>query len=108
MPPLRLAAARGAALALGLAVPTLAAAQGSAPAAPAAPAAQSAPSPASDKVVARVDGTPMTEGDLAVAADDPALSLPGVDEAQKRDLLVGYMIDLKLGAKAAEAAKVGE
>ena len=28
-------------------------------------------------------------------------------EEQKRDLLAGYMIDLKLGAKAAEAAKVG-
>ena len=59
------------------------------------------------KVVARVNGAAITEGDLAVAADDPALQLPNVPEAQKRDLLTGYMIDLKLGAKAAEAAKVG-
>jgi peptidyl-prolyl cis-trans isomerase C len=43
-----------------------------------------------------------------VAADDPALQLPNVPEAQKRDLLTGYLIDLKLGAKAAEAAKIGE
>jgi peptidyl-prolyl cis-trans isomerase C len=105
MPPLSLTAARGAVLALGLALPTLVSAQGIAPA---AAAAQPAPSPASDKVVARVDGTPLTEGDLAIAAEDPALSIPGVNEAQKHDLLVGYMIDLKLGAKAAEAAKVGE
>src|SRR3712207_7348897 len=37
----------------------------------------------------------------------PALSLPNMDEAQKRDVIVGYLIDLKTGAKAAEAAKIG-
>ena len=31
-----------------------------------------------------------------------------MSEAQKRDLLIGYLIDLKLGARAAEAAKVGD
>ena len=71
-------------------------------------AAPAASAPSGDTVVARVDGVPITEGDLAVAADDPALQLPGVADAQKRDLLVGYMVDLKLGARAAEAAKVGE
>ena len=60
------------------------------------------------KVVARVNGAAITEGDLAVAADDPALQLPNVPEAQKRDLLTGYLIDLKLGARAAESAKVAE
>jgi peptidyl-prolyl cis-trans isomerase C len=55
-----------------------------------------------------VNGKPVTEGDLAVAADDPALSLPGVGEDQKRELLVGYMTDLKLGAQAAEGAKVAD
>lgn len=60
------------------------------------------------KVIARVNGHDITEGDLAVAAADPALQLPNVPEAQKRDLLTGYLIDLKLGAKAAEAAKVGD
>jgi peptidyl-prolyl cis-trans isomerase C len=59
-------------------------------------------------VIARVNGQTITEGDLAVAAADPALQLPNVPEAQKRDMLTGYLIDLKLGAKAAEAAKVGD
>jgi peptidyl-prolyl cis-trans isomerase C len=71
--------------------------------------AQTAAPPADpSKVVARVNGATITEGDLAVAAADPALQLPNVPEAQKRDLLTGYLIDLKLGAKAAEAAKVAE
>jgi len=70
------------------------------------PAATPAADP--DKVIARVNGQAITEGDLAVAAADPALQLPNVPEAQKRDLLTGYLIDLKLGAKAAEAAKVGD
>ena len=68
------------------------------------------PAPAADpsKVVARVNGIAITEGDLAVAAADPALQLPNLPEAQKRDLLTGYLIDLKLGARAAEAAKVAD
>ena len=73
--------------------------------APSAPAAAPA-DPA--KVIARVNGIAITEGDLAVAAADPALQLPNVPEAQKRDMLTGYLIDLKLGSKAAEAAKVGD
>ena len=101
-------------LALSTALPALATAQGAAapgvPAAsgtsPAAPAAAASKSP--DTVVVRVNGKPVTEGDLAVAADDPALSLPGVGEDQKRDLLVGYMTDLKLGAQAAEGARVAD
>ncbi|MFL5021001.1 MAG: peptidylprolyl isomerase [Microvirga sp.] len=76
---------------------------------PPAPATSPAAVPAVDlaKVIARVNGVDITEGDLALAAEDPALQMPNVPEAQKRDLLTGYMIDLKLGAKAAEAAKVG-
>lgn len=72
------------------------------------PKAQPAAVPAPDTVVAKVNGAPITAGDLAVAGDDPALSLPGVDEDQKKNLLVDYMIDLKVGAQAANAAKVGE
>jgi peptidyl-prolyl cis-trans isomerase C len=90
------------ALALAIAVPAVVGAQTAAPTA--APAA--APSP--DKVVARAEGITVTEGDIALAAEDPALSLPGMSDAQKRDLLVSYMVDLKLGAKAAAAAKVGD
>lgn len=70
----------------------------------AARAEQAAP----DAVVATVNGSKITQGDLAIAADDPALSLPGVDEAGKKNLLVDYMVDLRIGAQAAEAAKIGE
>jgi len=59
-------------------------------------------------VVARVNGQPITEADIAIAEADPALSLPGVSEAQKRDLLIGYLVDLKIGARVADAAKTGE
>ena len=74
--------------------------------APAAAPAAAAVAP--DTVVAKVNGQPITGADIAVAADDPALSLPGVDEAQKKGLLVDYMVDLKVGAQAAEAAKVAD
>jgi len=95
-------------MALGLALPlttSAAIAQTSAPQA-------SAPAPAaaadSAKVVARANGIDITEGDLTIASEDPALQIPGVPDAQKRDLLIGYLIDLKLGAQAAAAAKVGD
>ncbi|MCB8823096.1 peptidylprolyl isomerase [Microvirga rosea] len=92
-------------LALGVALPLAAGpalAQGTAPAAPAAGAQQGS------KVVARVNGQDITEADLAVAAADPALQLPNIPDEQKRELLTSYLIDLKLGAKAAEAAKVSD
>jgi peptidyl-prolyl cis-trans isomerase C len=97
--------ARTSALALALALPSLAVAQQGAPATPPAAAAKPA-SP--DTVVARVNGQPITEADIAIAEADPALSLPGVSEAQKRDLLIGYLVDLKIGARVADAAKTGE
>jgi peptidyl-prolyl cis-trans isomerase C len=93
---------RSSALALFLAVPGMGA-HAQQPAAP-APAAPVAP----ETVMAKVNGAPITQGDLAIAADDPALSLPGVDDAQKRNLLIDYMVDLKVGAQAAEAAKVAD
>ncbi|HEV2604537.1 MAG TPA: peptidylprolyl isomerase [Microvirga sp.] len=96
---------RASLLALGVALPAAALAQ--TPATPPAPTTQAAPADAS-KVVARADGIEITEGDLAIAAEDPALQIPGIGEAQKRDLLIGYLVDLKLGAKAAETAKVGD
>jgi peptidyl-prolyl cis-trans isomerase C len=74
---------------------------------PAGPAAAPAKPADPARVVARVNGQPITEADLAVAAEDPALSIPGANETQKRDILIGYVADLKLGAKAAEDAKLG-
>ncbi len=95
-------------MALSVALPAMAAgfaiAQTGSPV-PTAPAAAPA-EPA--RVVARVDGVDITEGDLALAGADAALQVPGVADAQKRDLLIGYLVDLKIGARAAEAAKVGE
>jgi peptidyl-prolyl cis-trans isomerase C len=68
-----------------------------------------AQSAADDKVVAKVDGMPITEKDLALAAEDLASSLPQTaDPQQKRDYLVGYMVDLKLGARAATQAKIAD
>jgi peptidyl-prolyl cis-trans isomerase C len=97
-------------LALGLA-PALTASAQTPPASAPQPAA-AAPSDAAptspDKVLARADGITVTEGDIALAADDPSLSLPGMTDAQKRDLLINYMVDLKVGARAAEGAKVGD
>ena len=53
---------------------------------------------ADDKVVAKVDGLSITEKDLAMAAEDLGSSIPQTaDAAQKRDYLVGYLVDLKLG-----------
>lgn len=96
---------RASLLALGVALPLAA---GLAVAQTAAPVPAPAAAPAADKVVARVNGLEITEADLALAAEDPALQVPGIPDAQKRDLLIGYLIDLKLGAKAAEEAKIGE
>lgn len=62
-----------------------------------------------DKVLARVDGVPITQGDVEMAVEDLGERLPrGLDDAQKRDYVVGFLVDLRLGAKAAEAAKLGE
>lgn len=87
-----------------LALAGAAAAQAPAPAA-APPAVASAPADPA-RIVARVDGEPITEGDLEIAGEDPALQLQGTDPARRREILVGYLIDLRLGAKAARAAKL--
>lgn len=102
---------RASALALMLAMPGVALAQAPQTVTPptSTPAANTpAAAPSPDTVVASVNGRPITQGDLAIASDDPALSLPGVDDAQKKTLLVDYMVDLRVGAQAAEAAKIGD
>jgi peptidyl-prolyl cis-trans isomerase C len=101
--------ARKSLLALGVAFPLLAgtALAGAALAQTTPPAAPGAAAPVDPtKVIARVNGMDITQGDLAIAAADPALQLPDIPDTQKLDLLAGYLIDLKLGAKAAEASKV--
>lgn len=97
------------ALVLGASVSSLALAQ-TTPAPAEAPAAVvEAPAPVDpNAVVASVDGIVITEGDLALAAEDPALPLPGMDDAQKREVLIGFLVDLKLGARAAEEAALAD
>ena len=96
------------ALALVLALPAAAMAQGAMAQEPAAATGTAAPADAPETVIAKVNGFGITQGDLAIAGDDPALSLPGVDDTAKKGLLVDYMIDLKVGAQAAEGAKIGD
>jgi peptidyl-prolyl cis-trans isomerase C len=59
-------------------------------------------------VVARVDGIEITEADLAIAAEDIGSQMGTIPEAQRRDYLIGYLVDLKIGARAAEAANISD
>ncbi|OJX19831.1 MAG: hypothetical protein BGO82_08685 [Devosia sp. 67-54] len=69
---------------------------------PAAPAA--GPSPTS--VVATVGGQPITEADLAFAAEDLGQDLQQIPQDQIRAVLLAQMIDLKLMAAAGHAANL--
>jgi peptidyl-prolyl cis-trans isomerase C len=62
--------------------------------------------PAPDKVVATVNGAPIKESDLVIAEQDIGGQLQSVPEASRRDYLIRFMADLKLGAQAAEQAKL--
>ncbi len=67
----------------------------------------SAPASAqADKVVARIDGIDITELEISLAGEDLGERIAQVPPAQKRDYLIGYLADLKIGARAAERAKV--
>ncbi|SDR60895.1 peptidyl-prolyl cis-trans isomerase C [Rhizobiales bacterium GAS113] len=61
---------------------------------------------APDKVVATVNGAPIKDSDLVIAEQDLGSQLQSVPEAAKRDYLIRFLADLKLGAQAAEAAKL--
>ena len=72
----------------------------------ASPAFAQADKGIADKVVARVDGTDITEREVALATEDLAERLEQLPEARRRDEVINYLVDLKIGAKAAAAAKV--
>ena len=75
----------------------------------ASPAALAQPAPApTDKVVARVDGIAITERDLALATEDLGERLAQVPAERKRDEVINYLVDLKIGAKAATDAKIAD
>ena len=61
-----------------------------------------------DKVVAKVDGIAITEKDVQLATEDLGERLAQLPEERKRDEVVNYLVDLKLGAKAAAEAKIGD
>jgi peptidyl-prolyl cis-trans isomerase C len=64
---------------------------------------------ADPKVLATVDGQPITEDDLATALSDIGPGLPQKMEGEQRQKYVlDYLIDLKLAAKKAEAQKLDQ
>lgn len=67
-------------------------------AAPAPPAQQAGPG----TIVATVGGEPITEADLAFAAEDIGADLNNIPQDQIRAVLLAQMIDLKLMAQAAD------
>jgi peptidyl-prolyl cis-trans isomerase C len=72
----------------------------------ASPLAQAADTPASDTVIATVNGQPINEGDLAIAEQDLAGQMQSVPEASKHDYLVAFLADLAAGSQAAEEQKL--
>src|SRR5271163_3194458 len=67
------------------------------------------PASADPKVVAKVDGQPITEDDVADAMADIGPGLPQkLEGAARQKYVLDYLIDLKLAAKKAEAGKLTE
>jgi peptidyl-prolyl cis-trans isomerase C len=65
------------------------------------------PASADPKVVAKVDGAPITEDDVADAMADIGPGLPQkLEGAARQKYVLDYLVDLKLAAKKAEADKL--
>ena len=60
------------------------------------------------EVIARVNGTEIRAGDLAIAEEEIGAQMPPIPPEGKRDYLVTYVADIILAAKAAESKKVGD
>ena len=64
---------------------------------------------ADPKVLAKVDGAPITEDDVTDAMADIGPGLPQkLEGAARQKYVLDYLIDLKLAAKKAEADKLDE
>jgi len=61
-----------------------------------------------ETVVATVDGSPITEADLGFAAEDLSQELQQMPPEQRKPFLVRVLIDMKVMAKAGEAAGMAE
>jgi peptidyl-prolyl cis-trans isomerase C len=70
--------------------------------------APTAPAFAEDKVVATINGNPITEGDLAVAESEIGGDMGTMPAAQKRTSLLEFLIDNQLFAQAAEKEKLDQ
>lgn len=72
------------------------------------PAVLATPVWAEDKVVATINGKPVTEADLAVAEGEIGQDMGSMPDDQKRMSLLEFLIDNQLFAEAAENNKLGE
>ena len=63
---------------------------------------------AEDKVVATINGKPITEGDLSVAESEIGSDMGTMPAPQKRMSLLEFLIDNQLFAEAAEGAKLDQ
>jgi peptidyl-prolyl cis-trans isomerase C len=63
---------------------------------------------ADEKVVAPIDGKPITDGDLAVAESEIGSDMGSMPAAQKRASLLEFLIDNQLFAEAAEKEKLDQ
>ncbi len=100
----RRTAGLGAALALVLAAATAAHCQTPPPPADAKEEPKQDPS----TVLAKIDGEPITAGEVDVASEDLEQSMASMTPQQRRDYALNYLIDLKLAARAAEKQNIGD
>ena len=63
---------------------------------------------AEDKVVATINGMPITDADLAIADNEIGADMGSLPPAQKRMSLLEFLIDNQLFAEAADAEKLGQ
>lgn len=61
-----------------------------------------------DRVVARASDIEITAADIAIAMADPALQLRDADPEERLEIVITYLVDLRLGAQAAMEAGMGE
>ena len=66
------------------------------------------PAHAAEEPLATVNGAPVTSGDVAVAEDELGPALAQIPEAQRRDRVLDYLIDLKLLAQQAAKEKLDQ
>ena len=72
------------------------------------PFALSGPASAEDKVIATINGKPITDADISVADSEIGADMGTMPEDQKRMSLLEFLIDNQLFAEAAENNKLAE